>query len=104
MTPDWSLEEIQNGIKQERVFALYLYTPMCGTCQLAGKMLSIVEKTMPQIKFARSDLNFVPQLAEEFSVESVPCLLLFKKNELQDKLYAFHSVPFLYEKLLKLND
>ncbi|MEK3991880.1 MULTISPECIES: thioredoxin family protein [Robertmurraya] len=81
---------------------LYLYTPLCGTCQVAGKMLSVVEQLLPQYNWLKADLNFVPALAEQYSIESVPCLLVIRKNKLVKKIYAFQSVPFLYESLKSL--
>jgi thioredoxin 1 len=78
---------------------LYLYTPLCGTCQVAGKMLSVVEELLPHHNWLKADLNFVPALAEQYSIESVPCLLVIRNNELVKKIYAFQSVPFLYESL-----
>lgn len=81
---------------------LYLYTPLCGTCQVAGKMLSVVEQLMPHYNWLKADLNFMPALAEQYSIESVPCLLVIRKNQLVKKMYAFHSVPFLYESLKSL--
>lgn len=78
---------------------LYLYTPLCGTCQVAGKMLSVVEELLPHHNWLKADLNFIPALAERYSIESVPCLLVIKNNELIKKIYAFQSVPFLYESL-----
>lgn len=78
---------------------LYLYTPLCGTCQVAGKMLRVVEQLLPQHNWLKADLNFVPALAEQYSIESVPCLLVIRNNKLVKKIYAFQSVPFLYESL-----
>jgi len=78
---------------------LYLYTPLCGTCQVAGKMLSVVEQLLPNFQWLKADLNYLPSLAEEYTIESVPCLLVLKNNQLIKKIYAFQSVPFLYENL-----
>jgi thiol-disulfide isomerase/thioredoxin len=86
-------------LSTEETTFLYLYTPLCGTCQVAGKMLSVVEQLLTQHKWLKADLNFVPALAEQYSIESVPCLLVIRNNELVKKIYAFQSVPFLYENL-----
>jgi thiol-disulfide isomerase/thioredoxin len=45
------------------------------------------------------NLNFYPELAEKFQIESVPCLLFIKDGEMVEMIYAFNSVPFLYEKI-----
>ncbi|MDF1510917.1 thioredoxin family protein [Robertmurraya sp. DFI.2.37] len=94
---DLSAQDILNLMEQENVFFLYLYTPLCGTCQVAGKMLEIVEKLFPNETWGKCDLNYIPNFALEWEVESVPCLLLFNESRIMKKVYAFHSVPYLYE-------
>ncbi|MCQ8147219.1 thioredoxin, partial [Weissella confusa] len=42
---DWTGAEATALIENEEKTVLYVYTPMCGTCQLAKKMLTVVEMT-----------------------------------------------------------
>ncbi|WP_147533985.1 thioredoxin family protein [Bacillus marasmi] len=78
---------------------VYAYTPMCGTCAVASKMLTVIEELMPNIHLVKMNVNFNRALAEELLIESVPCLLIFKEGIVKHKIYAFQSVPFLYEKI-----
>jgi thioredoxin-like negative regulator of GroEL len=48
------------------------------------------------------NLNFHPDLAVNMAVESVPCLVLIKEGSIVDKIYAFHSVPFLLERINRI--
>lgn len=95
----WTKELFFEHLNSGKKGAFYLYTPMCGTCQLAGKMLEIVSNTMPDFLIGKADLNYLPELAKSFQVESVPCLLIFYEGEIKEKIYAFHSVTYIYEKL-----
>jgi thioredoxin 1 len=97
-----SLEQIQNEIHGQKYTALYLYTPMCGTCMVAGRMVDVTEKLFPAIHFTKYDLNYIPSIADQYSIESVPCLLLFNEGLLIKKIYAFHSVPYLHEQMSDL--
>ncbi|WP_111645521.1 thioredoxin family protein [Paranoxybacillus vitaminiphilus] len=92
-----TLAQIDQVIEQESIVCVYLYTPICGTCQLAGRMLEIVKELFPHITFCKTDINYIPERAVEWNIESVPCLLLFCNGKLAKKIYAFHSVPYLYE-------
>lgn len=80
---------------------IYFYTPLCGTCQVASRMLHVIEN-MVDVTIGKMNLNFYPELAEKFQIESVPCLLFIKDGELVEMVYAFNSVPFLYGKIKQL--
>ncbi|MBO0992075.1 thioredoxin family protein [Bacillus sp. SD088] len=92
-------DEIIEAVENKQSLILYFYTPLCGTCQVAGKMLGIVEQMMAEPPFKKADLNYLPEIAEQFSIESVPCLIQLNKGKIENKIYAFHSVPYLYEQL-----
>ncbi|MFT8323512.1 MAG: thioredoxin family protein [Bacillus sp. (in: firmicutes)] len=100
---DWTLEEVEKRLVEEMEtgFMLYLYTPLCGTCMVASKMLNVVQAIMKEQQFAKIDLNYAPQLAETYKVESVPCLLIFRQGKLKEKIYAFQSVPYLVDIIQK---
>ncbi|MFK2826478.1 thioredoxin family protein [Bacillus sp. B190/17] len=94
-------KDIGTIVQENGLTAIYAYTPMCGTCQLAGKMVRVVEKVTTAFVWLHIDLNYYESFAVEQMIESVPCLLVFKDGQLVEKMYAFHSVPHLYEKLNK---
>ena len=96
---EWSREMINEAIAGEQVSLIYLYTPLCGTCQVAGKMLAVINELLPSLLIGKIDLNYMPDLAEKWEIESVPCLLIFKMGRLEEKVYAFQSVPFLLNKI-----
>lgn len=81
---------------------VYFYTPMCGTCQVASKMLQVIEQLV-EIEMGKMNLNFYPDLARDFEIESVPCLLFVEAGKVRETLYAFQSVPFLLEKIKQLS-
>jgi thioredoxin-like negative regulator of GroEL len=76
----------------------YFYTPFCGTCKMASKMLEITEAAIEEVTIYKINLNLAPYLSKEFQIESVPCLIITKNGKILDKLYAFRSVTELYNK------
>jgi thioredoxin-like negative regulator of GroEL len=94
----WNLDEVSSFLKNHSSGLIYFYTPLCGTCQVASRMLQVIE-SMVDVKIGKVNLNFYPEMAKQFEVESVPCLLLIKDGDVIDQIYAFQSVPFLYEKV-----
>lgn len=84
--------------------ALYVYSPFCGTCRLAERMLTLLEQSYPQLAIASVNVLDASELVQAHRIESVPCLLLWGEDKPEresrpEKIYAFHSVTYMYERL-----
>lgn len=79
-------------------FVVLLYTPFCGTCNVAKRMLSVVEAMLPSIPQLQVNINYTPRLIARFQVKSVPCLLVFTEEEtdMPIQIYEMRSVEHLY--------
>lgn len=95
-------KEIQMALARKETFALYLYTPFCGTCKVGEKMLQVLYTMNPDLPLYKGDLNFLPDLARKWQVMSVPCLALIRNGQLVQKVYALGSVVELHEVLKRL--
>ena len=93
------MENFETAAERNDMAAFYLYTPLCGTCQVASRMIDVVTEMLPDLPIGKADLNFHGEVAMKYAVESVPCLLIARKGEPVEKVYAFRSVSYLYEKL-----
>lgn len=84
--------------KDQRVgkSAIFFYTSMCGTCNLAEQMLEIVDVTGVPYKLYKININFAPKLREDWKISSVPCLVLLRNGQPVQFDYAMHSVVHLY--------
>ncbi|HWL23205.1 MAG TPA: thioredoxin family protein [Ureibacillus sp.] len=98
---EWNRKQWEQMKEQSEATAFYLYTPMCGTCAVASKMMEVIENVIPDIPIGKANINFLEDLAMELQIESVPCLLISRNGVLQEKIYAFQSVQNIYEKLKK---
>lgn len=95
----WSTTDWQYAMQSMPNAALYIYTPLCGTCAVAKKMIEVIVALEPNFPIGKVDLNYELELAEQYEIESVPCLLIQKNGIVTEKVYAFRSVPHLLEKL-----
>jgi thioredoxin-like negative regulator of GroEL len=95
---EWIQDDLNAFLGKSGTGLVYFYTPLCGTCQVAGKMLGVVEQIV-DVEVGKMNLNFYPGLAVEYAVESVPCLLFIRAGKLVETIYAFRSVPYLLEKV-----
>ena len=93
---EWTKDDILEAVEKNEAAIIYFYTPLCGTCQVAGRMLEVIEE-MNEKTIYKADLNYIPEIAEQFRIESVPCLLILKEGAISKKIYAFRSIPYLVE-------
>jgi thiol-disulfide isomerase/thioredoxin len=80
-------------------FAVYMYSPWCGTCRYGEKMLSVVKTMAPSAAIYKSNVNFLPNLVPDWRIESVPCLIFIEQKRMTEKLYTMRSVEYLLEKV-----
>jgi thioredoxin 1 len=97
---EWSEQEVLSTLQSgEFEGALYFYTPLCGTCGLAERMLAIVIETIPGLSIYRCNLNFMKTVVATLHIESAPCLIRVQKGKPLTPIYAFQSVDYLYQLL-----
>lgn len=100
---EWTKEEWECEKSNATLSFLYIYTPMCGTCQIASKMMQVIEAMVP-FPIGQANINYMKNLAEDYEIESVPCLLIMKKSKIQKKVYAFQSVPYLLDVIKSIDE
>lgn len=97
-----NMAEVERRCAEIQTFALFVYTPMCGTCKLAERMLEVTHEALPTAPLYKINLNTAAPLAEKWQITSVPALIIFNRGEIQETHYAMQSVGFLFEVLQPL--
>jgi thioredoxin-like negative regulator of GroEL len=84
--------------------ALFLYTPLCGTCKAARRMIEVAEHLLPEGTVSAANVNMMPLLAQEYQIKSVPAMLLmvadrqnppsirYRMGSVEELLIAIRSV------------
>lgn len=97
-----STPDLTRYLHDKKSLVLFVYTPMCGTCKLAARMLGITQEALPTVPLYQLNINTASDLAEKWQITSVPALLIFRGEEVVERHYAIGSVGFLYEVLKPL--
>ncbi|RPF50354.1 thioredoxin family protein [Aquisalibacillus elongatus] len=92
-------ENAQFLIKKKDYHIVFVNSPFCGTCKVAGRMLEYIEETMGDKKFYELNATLAPDLMQQYEITSVPCLIVFKNGEPVDRMYTFHSVPYVLKEM-----
>ncbi|MGP4040608.1 thioredoxin family protein [Gracilibacillus sp. D59] len=96
---DIKKESWNDLLHHEEVLIIFVHTPFCATCQLAERMLTILEESDHTQSFYRMNASFFPEFMKHNKIQSVPALILVKEGLVVDLLYAFESVTKLHNVL-----
>ena len=82
-----------NEITKEKVLVDF-YASWCGPCKMFSPVL---EKISNDIKVVKVDVDKYQDLAREYGVMSIPCLILFEDNKEIKRNIGFIPEPKLKE-------
>lgn len=95
---DITNQEFDKLFDQKEHAILLFYTPFCGTCKLAERMLEITleAKKSDHINGYKCHVSHFQHFVTKWEIMSVPCVIFVKNGEVAQKLYAVESVSHLY--------
>jgi thiol-disulfide isomerase/thioredoxin len=85
-------------------FAVFMYTPFCGTCKLTERMLGIILTMEPDLPIYKCNVNFLPKVIRDWQITSVPCIVIIEVGKDKKMFYSMKSVDDLYRELKPLTD
>ncbi|HIK56254.1 MAG TPA: thioredoxin [Synechococcales cyanobacterium M55_K2018_004] len=76
------------------------YANWCGPCRLMAKILEEVNAEMRQrLKVVKIDSEAYPHLAEQYQINALPTLLLFKHGQVVDRIEGVMQARQLIQRL-----
>lgn len=63
----------------------------CGPCHMLAPILEEVAKENEKVKIVSINVDDCSELAEEYNVFSIPCLILFKEGKEDKRMVGFRS-------------
>lgn len=79
--------------------ALMFYSPFCGTCKVALRMLEVVDAAGVPTALYKMNINYAGKLRDAWQIASVPCLVVLEDGQPVRKEYAMRSVAHLFTSL-----
>lgn len=90
----------QEVIKSDKPVLIDFWAAWCGPCRMVGPVVDKIAEEHPEYKICKIDVDAQPELAGQFSVMSIPTLLVFKEGKMVNKTVGVASK----EALLKMFD
>ncbi|CAM4255081.1 thioredoxin family protein [Paenibacillus xylanexedens] len=82
--------------------AVFIYTPLCGTCAAARRMLEVVEYMLPEGILSEMNIHDIPELVQQYQISSVPAVMLFDgQQDVPKMVYRMSSVEHLLSEIRK---
>ncbi len=75
----------QEVLQADRPVVVDFNATWCGPCRMLKPTLDAVAAERPDVKFVAVDIDDNSELAEEYEVFSIPCLVLFKDGMEADR-------------------
>ena len=93
-------EESYEELVTEGLVVVDFYATWCGPCKMIGPVLEEISQEL-DIKVEKVDVDQHLEIAKNFAIMSVPTILIYKNNEIVDKLIGFMPKDELKEKIMK---
>ncbi len=85
-------ENFQAEVEQAQGTVLVdFWAQWCGPCRMQAPILEAFAGEHSDIKVAKCDVDENPELAEKFSIMSIPSLLVFKDGKLVKSAVGLHD-------------
>jgi thioredoxin 2 len=79
------------------------WAPWCGPCRLVGPIMDqLARESQGQYVIAKLNVDENPRTAQEFRIESIPTMLLFKDGRLVDRLVGAQPKQAIASRLAAL--
>lgn len=73
-----NFEEVKNS---EKKVLIDFYADWCGPCRMVSPIVDEIAEENPQYLVGKVNVDAEPELAEQFGVFSIPCLVVMKNGE-----------------------
>ncbi len=65
-------------LKSDKRVVVDFNADWCGPCRMLGPVIEQLSNEHPEVKFVSVNIDHEDELAEEYMISSIPCLVVFK--------------------------
>lgn len=94
------MSEFNDIIKDKKPTLVDFFATWCGPCKMQAPILEQVKSSLgDSVNIIKIDVDRNPALSQQYRIQSVPTLILFKDGEAVWRGYGVHQAAQLEEKL-----
>ena len=88
-------------LQSDKPVLIDFWATWCGPCQMQGPIVEELSEELTDVLVGKVNVDEEPDLAERYSVMSIPTLLVFKNGEVVQKAVGLQSKENLLDMLGK---
>ena len=94
------MDKLNDEIKDSIAYALYFSGPNCGVCQaLKPKITTLLKEDFPDIEIGFCDISVNPEISSQYSVYSIPTIIIFFEGKEFVRRSRNISIPLLKDEI-----
>ena len=74
----------------------------CGPCKMISPIIESLAAEIPEVKFAKVEVDENPQISSKYRITSIPTLIIFKDGVIVDTIVGFRPKHEI-EKMIRLH-
>ncbi len=82
---------VSEVLKSNCPVLLDFWAEWCGPCMLLSPVISEIAESHDEIKVGKVNVDLEPELAETFSVDSIPALFVVKDGQITAKRVGYQN-------------
>ena len=73
-------------LKSNKLTVADFWAPWCGYCIKLSPVIEQISEEMSDVKFVKINADECTNISQSYAISGLPCLLIFKNGEPQDRL------------------
>lgn len=96
-----NLEEFNEFVNTGKPLVVDFYATWCGPCKILQKVLDEFVERVPEVSFARVDVDKAQHIAQKYSISAMPTLVTFTNGLEGDRIIGINQ-PKMIQAILRL--
>jgi len=99
MPVELSDSNFEDFLREHSNVVVDFWAPWCGPCRIMSPVIEALEKDMDNVVFAKVNVDESQEIAQAYSIMSIPTLMFFKDGEMEDMAVGVMDKGELREKI-----